>query len=203
MTEAEWLACADPTPMLHSLLGKTSARKLSLFACACGRQVWHLMDDRRRKAIETTERYADGLSNQPARPNDVTSALGTATSSAALAREATRRADYLAAAAQRAATGRGPAPSDMVYPTGPNPEMLKQAALLREIVGNPYRPAAAANRWPPTVMQFASALYAGEDFSQALHGTLLALGHKALAEHFRANGHPRGCWALDAILGKK
>lgn len=37
MTEAEWLACADPQPMLRLLIGKMSWRKRALFACAyCG-----------------------------------------------------------------------------------------------------------------------------------------------------------------------
>ncbi len=62
MTEAEWLTCADPQPMLTLLRCKASDRKLRLYACACCRQVWDLLlDERSRKAIDAADQYADGL----------------------------------------------------------------------------------------------------------------------------------------------
>jgi hypothetical protein len=62
MTEAEWLACGNPRPMLEFLRGKMSERKMRLFAVACCRKIWFLlMAERSRQGIEIAEQYVDGL----------------------------------------------------------------------------------------------------------------------------------------------
>jgi hypothetical protein len=64
MTEAEWLASADPGQMLWFLRDreKVSQRKLRLFGAACCRRIWHAMpDERSRRAVEIAEAFADGL----------------------------------------------------------------------------------------------------------------------------------------------
>jgi hypothetical protein len=62
MTEAEWLACHDPRPILEFLKREAGDRKLRLFAVACCRRVVHLIRFKApRHGLEVAERYADGL----------------------------------------------------------------------------------------------------------------------------------------------
>jgi hypothetical protein len=67
MTEAEWLACTDPVQMLERVAGKISDRKLRLFAVACCREVWDLIELMERHdigdgsvAVRLGEQFADG-----------------------------------------------------------------------------------------------------------------------------------------------
>jgi hypothetical protein len=82
-------------------------------------------------------------------------------------------------------------------------ERKAQGELVRHIFGNPFRPYPAPPSWPSTVVQLAESLYAGQGCAFALHDALLEAGHAELAEHFREKDHPKGCWVLDLILGKK
>ena len=71
MTEAEWLACDDPYPLMGVFRADPSRRKFRLFACACCRRVWdahritpepHLIE-----AVDLAERFADGLAPDESR----------------------------------------------------------------------------------------------------------------------------------------
>src|SRR5262245_15457584 len=64
MTEQEWLACKDPDPMLEYIRTRTTARKLQLFAVACCRRAWRLMEERGRASVEVAEQVADGLATE-------------------------------------------------------------------------------------------------------------------------------------------
>jgi hypothetical protein len=73
MTEAEWLACEDPTLMLSHLQGGASDRKLRLFAVACCRRViaWTEYAD---EICGSTE-FADGSSEPFNRGDDYRNAV--------------------------------------------------------------------------------------------------------------------------------
>ena len=68
MTEAEWLACTDPKPMLEFLRSRARDRKLRLFAVACCRRIWHLLPgEQYRTLVEVAERHANGLASDEER----------------------------------------------------------------------------------------------------------------------------------------
>jgi hypothetical protein len=62
MTEEEWLACADPKPMLAFLRGKASNRKLRLLISAHAHRYWLEDDELSNQSIRNArqiERFAD------------------------------------------------------------------------------------------------------------------------------------------------
>ena len=61
MTEGEWLACADPAPLLRCLGRRASEAQLRRFGIACCRRIWHLLvDARSRQAVEIVEAFLQG-----------------------------------------------------------------------------------------------------------------------------------------------
>jgi hypothetical protein len=61
VTEAEWMRSTDLSAMLEALCGEVSDSKLRLFACACCRCIWDIIDtDLHRRAVAYAEWFAQG-----------------------------------------------------------------------------------------------------------------------------------------------
>lgn len=204
MTEKEWMECEDPETVLDFLRDKASERKYRLFACACCRLIWPQMTSvRGRRAVETVEKYVDGLVDRKAMI-----AAGRAASAARKFKE--RTWPHALTAARDTALSFGPVEvainvvNDVVATGEASGTSVVICKVWRHIIGSPFRTYPVLETWPATVTQLANALYNGEDCGFALHDALLEAGHPELAEHFRQEqSHPKGCWVVDLVLGKK
>jgi hypothetical protein len=207
MTEIEWLACTDPRPMLGFLEGKASDRKLRLFACACCRQLWHLLkNESSRRAVEGAERFADGLVS-----------LGELDCVYESAEEdywlKTEDGDE-SAAAWAALSMLHELPDALQHAIAPDLENkdLRQPFLLRCIFGPlPFRLVPLDPSWLAwnggTIPKLAEAIYNDWAFDRLpiLADALEDAGcnNAELLGHLRGPGpHARGCWALDLVLGR-
>jgi hypothetical protein len=97
-----------------------------------------------------------------------------------------------------------------VFQRGERKAGAVQAALLRDIFGNPFRPVAFDPAWhTDTAVSLAKGMYDSRDFSAMpiLADALQDAGCDSddILNHLRDPNaaHVRGCWALDLILGKE
>jgi hypothetical protein len=224
--EQAWLSCDDPQRMLTFLrdTGKLSERKARLFAVACCRRIWHLFHHQDvLNGVEVVERFADGQTNlEDLRETDELAmwagddatyhSMQEAAAAWAVA-EAAHREGFAAATgvlhevhsvfAEAEAEGRV--------------ERVAQAALLRDLFGNPFRPvplAPSVLRWNGgTVKHLAEEAYEEREWpSGQLDPQRLGVLADALEEagadaelvaHLREALHWRGCFVLDLLLGKE
>jgi hypothetical protein len=222
----------DPIPQAERGARRARARKYRLFACACCRRVWHLLDGRSRQAVEMAERFADGEATwEEARASDPAGFYPSDGSAASFAAHAagcafcaggedldgvTHHAALAAIRGANARTQEDPATrrADIRDVLGSKAEKAAQAALLRDVFGNPFRPAASAACSTREVRSLAEAAYRERSLpAGTLEPNRLAVLADALEEdgcaerdlldHLRGPGlHMRGCWGLDLILEK-
>jgi hypothetical protein len=222
MTDAQWLACSDPRPLLAEVSGRISPRKVRLLICACCRRVWDLLlDERCRRAVEVAERYADGRADDATlevarRGADATYQRGRGQGGPLAFRHC--GAAHLALQATARRVRFDPRENEFLRGAKERKEKAERKArsdLVRDLLGNPFRPAAVDPAWQtPTVTALARAAY---DERSLPEGTLdphrLAVLADALEEagctdpevlgHLRSPGpHFRGCWSLDLALGR-
>lgn len=91
-------------------------------------------------------------------------------------------------------------------------EKADQAALLREIIGNPFHSASLNESWMlwnnGTVRKLAKAMYVERRFADLplMADALEEAGcdNEDILAHCRSRDeHVRGCWVLDLLLGKQ
>jgi hypothetical protein len=220
MTEAEWLACDDPRPMLAFLGDRASGRKLRLCASAWARSVlrhfhtappavlysaqpddpaggW-LADKRWLQQVDAAERFADG---------EITPAALRAARQASggpynLFREVCSVSRFALGAVHRRLLS---VQREFGAPSGREP-----CDLLRDILGNPFRPVIPFDKtWrSPTARRLAQAIYEGRAFDRlpVLADALEEAGcdDAEVLGHCRGGGeHVRGCWLVDLVLAKE
>jgi hypothetical protein len=240
MTPEEWAGCTDPKKMLELQGGRASDRKLRLFACACCRCIWPLLDDERsRAAVAVAERVAVG----PVDARQVARAAEGADQANRLAYylDKTASVEIHASGAALNAVGAGPftpqraeAVADQAaecvrwswWAAGETAtaraereaERRFQASLLRCLLGNPFRPITANPAWlawrAGAIPKLAESTYGDRELpSGHLDTALLAILADMLENagcsdaevlgHLRGPGpHARGCFVVDAVLGR-
>jgi hypothetical protein len=223
MTEAEWNTCTSPETILTNLRGtdQASDRKLRLLVVAWLRSVWDcLRDARSRHAVVVAERLAEGDVQQ-----QELHAASYAAAAALTGREgepdlSVEEAYAIGVIMWFAAAAIRPVAGATAFDLARRTAAPSLCHLLRELFGPlPFRPvplAPSCLTWQGhTVPKLAQAIYDERELpSGHLDTSRLAVLADALEEagctdaellaHLRSPGpHCRGCWPLDAVLGKE
>jgi hypothetical protein len=188
--EYGWDVCAEPMDMLRALPGQPSERRLRLVACACCRLMpLEMQHERNRLAVDAAERNAEGLTprremKKVCKHSDLAWFL---------------QADALALALEAVARLVEERPTE-------GPRLAAQ--VVRDVMGNPFRPASLRRSWlrnnGGAAAHLAAAITAEgrHDEMPILADALEDAGcaDLALLDHCRGPGpHVRGCWALDLL----
>jgi hypothetical protein len=217
MTESEWLTSDDPAHMLirpldlphqgsrQHVTHPGADRKLRLWACAFvhhvnGAAVRPFLGPGDLELLEQAQSWADNLPDGGEDAwNELHSRARTWPVQYCCDFRILNAAQFLACRVVQMRGSSGPL-EDTTDPVG--------AQLLREILGNPFRPLPDLTRWRTTAV-----LGIAGDAYQNRHWELLPVLADALEEagcawtelleHLRAPGHHvLGCWGLDAVVGR-
>jgi hypothetical protein len=223
MTEAEWAACDDPLRTLELL--PRSERKFRLFAAGCCRQMvirgGRLPEGYDPDEVASVERLAEGeaMPQTLRQSRDMVAYVGAMTGLSVFPpgvralhwalypdRMDAQVAGWVAEAAIEA----------RVEAVGRKARKVRSAArkaqwaLLRDLFGDPFRPAGKPPwrwEWAAEAVGLARAIYEEGAFDRLpiLGDALEEAGcaDEQVLRHCRGKGwHARGCWVLDWALGK-
>ncbi len=223
MTEAEWLEAKRVEVMCSTAIGSQwwSFRKETLFSVACCRRVLlFLPDERAALLLAEFETAALALTTSPA--VDPARALSEYVANALhdpdvtidqqlLFALGTVAQGYISQVAETCAFAIGGAKSGEKWLSSrADPEEeFAQTSIIRDIVGNPFRPITFIPVWrTDTVVSLARQMYESRDFNAMpiLADALQDAGcdNYDILNHCRGPGpYVRGCWVVDLVLGKE
>jgi hypothetical protein len=227
MTEAEWLACADPQVMLAGLDSNGRERALRLLCSGCFQRAFHLLEtEALRQAAEAFDLFTEGQIDEESFRSQAyaTHPLKNYREEmfAGRIREDVWYAAYGVNKAMWPTIGGGFRKVLEFFALAAGSEGDKERAAqtvhIRELFGNPFRPVTIEPSWlrwnGGTVAHLAQAAYNERTLpsGELDRGRLTVLADAledagctvaALLDHLRGPGtHVRGCWAIDHLLGK-
>jgi hypothetical protein len=219
VTEADWLAAADPAGMMRCDLVLASPRKVRLCGCAAVRAFAdQITDPRLWKALDAAERYADGRLSRTGLKHwsdQVNRLCLVASRDEPVRTLASRVRDAVANCCHNHPAYYQKVVHWLSHLGGcVNAETLRavraaQVGIVRDIFGNPFRPVPIDPRWRTAdVLGLAGGIYEERAFDRMplLADALMDAGCDSddILAHCRSGGpHVRGCWVVDLVLGKE
>jgi hypothetical protein len=220
VTESKWIKCGDLRLMLASQNWRATSRQLRLFACAVCRRYWHLLShEQSRHAVLTAERFIDGVATaeELAAVQEEARIVGKWHDDGLGPATCCWEEDFTRSGAQETADQMLMVLEDECYDGEMSERQYRAenralAELLREIVGNPFRPVSHTSGWlvwnNAAVVHLAHGIYDDRAFERLpiLADALEEVGctDAAILAHCRDPGpHVRGCWVVDLLLGKE
>lgn len=238
MTDLEWQTNTDPFLLLRWLPAGKWRRKRILLLCAAWRLLEDLLSERSRRALSSLEAIAEKAGTDG--PNEVTWTsleIEQAVWPRIWDEQGQLQPDWDATTPALAATilfgtaaldmGDGSVTAEaeaervqdkVLHDGGPLPRvwtehLARLAACVRDVIGNPLRPAPQladrVRRWNGgTVVRRAQDIYDRRRFDRlpVLADALLQAGcdvAEILAHCCQPGPHARGCWVVDLVLGKE
>jgi len=217
MTEEEWLACDLPGKMVYYSKSRISDRKRTLLQVACLRRIEAFLPGPISKGAATileqsldgsvpeeklATMRADALEEALAFPNPHGKQLPEA-----FAGTAVYYSDDTELLMERCAETTAWAKAGMPDAISA-PEEIAQCLLIRDIFGNPFRPAAVDPSWLTSdVLALATGIYQDRAYDRMpiLADALQDAGCDIddVLNHCRSEGpHVRGCWVVDLLTGR-
>lgn len=215
-SEQDWLNAREPDRLLKWLeqKGLREERKTRLYCCACCRRVWNQLGASGQQAVEVSELYADRRASdqelaearlQLSDGIELSQHLGDGFVDALRAIIEFQCHEGMMQSAAFAAVDANWYISGDIVRHFDDPQVAQEKAahadLVRHIFSNPFRTVAKPMNLNDNLRQLAQRLYDGEALSLELSSALNDGGNFELAKHFEELAHPRGCWALDLLLG--